>query len=72
MRTILIGRLGRASGLTIDLTDRRIYWTELHGAQAAIESSDLDGKNRRVLISRDTGRPYAITQYQVLISKFFT
>lgn len=64
LRSTLIHRLGRASGLTIDLIGRRMYWTELHGAQAAIESSDLDGKNRRVLISRDTGRPYAITQYQ--------
>ena len=66
MRTTLISSLGRASGLTIDLTGHRIYWTELHGAQAAIESSDMDGKNR-MLVVRDTGRPYAITQYQVCI-----
>lgn len=63
LRTTLISSLGRASGLTIDLTGHRIYWTELHGAQAAIESSDMDGKNR-MLVVRDTGRPYAITQYQ--------
>jgi len=63
-RIILIAKLGRASGLTLDLDGRRMYWTELHGAQSSIESSDLEGNERRVLVPRDPGRPYALALYK--------
>ncbi|KAG8222032.1 hypothetical protein J437_LFUL003952 [Ladona fulva] len=61
-RTVLIGRLGRANGLTIDFADRRLYWTEFDAP--AIESSDLMGHNRVQLVTKNMNRPYGLTQYQ--------
>ncbi|XP_075213889.1 low-density lipoprotein receptor-related protein 6 [Lycorma delicatula] len=62
-RTVLIPRLGHANSLTIDYVQRRFYWAQLQGS-GAIEASDMDGKRRIQLLSKEVGRPFALTQYQ--------
>ncbi|KAG8306441.1 hypothetical protein J6590_046757, partial [Homalodisca vitripennis] len=60
---VILAKVGRANGLTVDYTERRLYWSQLHGTPA-IEVADLDGKHRSTVISKDIGRPFALTQYQ--------
>lgn len=65
-RSVLLAKVGRANGLTVDYTEKRLYWTQLHGTPA-IEVIELDNKHRSTIIARDIGRPFALTQYQVCI-----
>lgn len=65
-RTVALSKAGRPHGLTLDYTESRLYWAQLNGAPA-IEVSDLDGKHRSQIISKDVGRPFALTQYQVVM-----
>jgi low density lipoprotein receptor-related protein 5/6 len=65
-RNIIIGKVGRANGLTIDYVRRRLYWTEL--GQHVIESSDLDGKQRAIVVSENIEKPFGLTQYLVRLS----
>lgn len=67
--SVLLERLGRANGLTIDFVESRLFWTELD--TPAIESSDLSGENRRSVITSEIQKPYGLTQYQVKILNFF-
>ncbi|KFM82299.1 Low-density lipoprotein receptor-related protein 2, partial [Stegodyphus mimosarum] len=57
---ILESNLTQPSGLAIDYEDRKLYWTD--ALREKIERSDLDGKNREVLVSA-TIYPFAITVY---------
>lgn len=41
-RKVLINKLGRSNGLTIDYIERRLYWIDIDALK--IESSDLSGK----------------------------
>lgn len=41
MRKVLVENLGRVHGLTIDYTERRLYWGDLESE--AIESADMEG-----------------------------
>ena len=66
-RNIIIAKVGRATGLTIDYIQRRLYWTEL--VHHAIESSDLNGQQRAVIISEDIEKPFGLTQYLVRLSE---
>nr|CAD7457230.1 unnamed protein product [Timema tahoe] len=61
-RTVLISKLGRANGLTIDYVQRRLYWTEI--TSPAIESADLDGGRRVQVVTQGIEKPYGLTQYQ--------
>lgn len=45
---IVTKEIGWPNGLTIDLTSSRLYWTD--GLKNSIESSDLDGENRKVVV----------------------
>ncbi|KAM3856102.1 low-density lipoprotein receptor-related protein 4 [Vipera latastei] len=59
-RKILINTdLGWPNGLTLDYDIRRIYWVDAHLDR--IESADLNGKLRQVLISQ-VSHPFALTQ----------
>lgn len=62
-RNIIVAKVGRATGLTIDYIHRHLYWTEL--VHHVIESSDLDGQKRSVIISEDIEKPFGLTQYLV-------
>lgn len=66
-RNIIIAKVGRATGLTIDYIQRRLYWTEL--VHHVIESSDLNGQQRVVIISEDIEKPFGLTQYLVRLSE---
>jgi low density lipoprotein receptor-related protein 5/6 len=66
-QSIIIGKVGRANGLTIDYVQHRLYWTEL--GHRVIESSDLDGKERAVVISENIEKPFGLTQYLVSLSE---
>uniref|UniRef100_A0AAX7SHF4 Low-density lipoprotein receptor-related protein 4 n=1 Tax=Astatotilapia calliptera TaxID=8154 RepID=A0AAX7SHF4_ASTCA len=59
-RKVLINTdLGWPNGLTLDYDTRRIFWVDAHLDR--IESSDLNGKLRQVLIS-PVSHPFALTQ----------
>lgn len=58
--TVIITKMGRSNGLTIDFKDRRLYWTDIDNF--LIESSDLNGYNREVIV-RDLPQPYGLTLY---------
>lgn len=58
-RLALVGGVGRVNGLAVDLTDRRLYWADVD--EKRIESCDLDGKNRRIVVS-DMPQPHGLTQ----------
>ncbi|XP_051546501.1 low-density lipoprotein receptor-related protein 6-like isoform X1 [Myxocyprinus asiaticus] len=60
-RITLVPNVGRANGLTIDYTERRLYWTDLD--TTLIESSNMLGREREV-IADDLPHPFGLTQYQ--------
>ncbi|XP_041779439.1 low-density lipoprotein receptor-related protein 2 [Anopheles merus] len=60
-RAIIDRDLSQPSGLAIDYDDRMLYWTD--AVREKIERSQLDGRNREVLISA-TIYPFAITVFR--------
>uniref|UniRef100_A0AAY4CH57 EGF-like domain-containing protein n=1 Tax=Denticeps clupeoides TaxID=299321 RepID=A0AAY4CH57_9TELE len=62
-RKVLINTdLGWPNGLTLDYDTRRIFWVDAHLDR--IESSDLNGKLRQILVS-PVSHPFALTQVPV-------
>ncbi|XP_076640079.1 low-density lipoprotein receptor-related protein 6 isoform X1 [Colletes latitarsis] len=61
-RETLLFKIGRASGLTIDHSARKLYWADLH--TPAIDSFDLYTKKRDAIVTQNIGYPFSITQYQ--------
>ena len=62
-REVLISRnILWPNALTIDYTVDRIWWADakLH----TIESSDLDGRKRRLILFEDVTHPFALTLFQ--------
>ncbi|XP_064097645.1 low-density lipoprotein receptor-related protein 6-like [Macrobrachium nipponense] len=57
----IVTDMGRANGLTIDFKDSRLFWTDID--KMLIESSDLDGHNRQVIVS-NLPQPYGLTLYE--------
>ena len=53
------------NALAIDYTINRIWWADakLH----TIESSDLNGKSRRIILSENINHPFALTVFQRFI-----
>lgn len=49
--------LGWPNGLAIDRPSERLYWND--GKHKTIENSDLNGKDRRVIVS-DVPHPYGL------------
>nr|XP_006819580.1 PREDICTED: low-density lipoprotein receptor-related protein 4-like [Saccoglossus kowalevskii] len=50
------------NGLTIDYAGYRLYWVD--AKHHVIESSTLDGRNRRAVISQGLPHPFAITLFE--------
>ncbi|XP_072320955.1 low-density lipoprotein receptor-related protein 4 isoform X2 [Eucyclogobius newberryi] len=50
------------NGLTIDYAGRRVYWVD--AKHHVIERSDLDGRNRKAVISQGLPHPFAITVFE--------
>lgn len=64
-RKVLLSDLGRIAGLTIDYGDKRLYWTDLDNKR--IETSDMLGQDRRVMVDTHLLSPRGITQYKDFI-----
>ncbi|XP_027007977.2 low-density lipoprotein receptor-related protein 4 isoform X2 [Tachysurus fulvidraco] len=65
-RKVLINTdLGWPNGLTLDYDTRRIFWVDAHLDR--IESSDLSGKLRQVLVT-PVSHPFALTQLKPVSS----
>ncbi|KAA0723842.1 Low-density lipoprotein receptor-related protein 4 [Triplophysa tibetana] len=65
-RKVLINTdLGWPNGLTLDYDTRRIFWVDAHLDR--IESSDLNGKLRQVLVN-PVSHPFALTQFKPVFS----
>ena len=62
---VIVSNSGRANSLTIDYTDRRLYWTNQDTHR--IESVNLDGTNRQRVLSEDLPQPVSITLYDDFI-----
>ncbi|XP_074659791.1 low-density lipoprotein receptor-related protein 6-like [Tubulanus polymorphus] len=61
-RVVLIEIIGgKAIGLTIDYSERRIYWADLDAK--VIESSDMNGGDRKRVIPGELLSPRGLTQY---------
>ena len=61
-REIILSSIGRANGLTIDHSARKLYWADLY--TPAIDSFDLRTKKRNAIITDNIVYPFSITQYQ--------
>lgn len=65
-RSIIIGNLAWPNGLTLDQATDRLYWAD--AKLDTIEMSDLDGRNRQIVLSSSAGiHPYGLTIYQGII-----
>lgn len=60
--TDLVTNVGRANGLTVDDEYKKLYWTS---SKPSIESSNLDGSNRRKIIHTNLSKPTGLSQFQV-------
>ncbi|XP_043269103.1 low-density lipoprotein receptor-related protein 4 isoform X2 [Venturia canescens] len=56
--TIIADNLVWPNGLAIDYEEKRLYWTD--AKRKVIESSDLDGENRKIVI-KNASYPYGLT-----------
>ncbi|KAF7992217.1 hypothetical protein HCN44_001542 [Aphidius gifuensis] len=62
IKMIIKTNLYDPSALTIDQTDGKIYWADdEEGIHYKIESSDLDGKNRKIIFSGRNHQPVSIS-----------
>lgn len=56
------------SGITIDQTSKKIYWGDMgEGIYFRIESSDLDGSNRKIVYQSTHQKPYGIAVYEQMV-----
>lgn len=53
--------MGQATSLTLDESERRLYWVEINAG--TIMSSDLDGNDRTVIV-RNLARPLGLALYK--------
>ncbi|XP_033116102.1 low-density lipoprotein receptor-related protein 4-like, partial [Anneissia japonica] len=51
-RTTIVTGLSEPRSIAVDITTNRIYWTDNRAADIKIESSDLNGNNRRTEVSQ--------------------
>lgn len=61
-REIILSNIGKANGLTIDHSARKLYWADLY--TPAIDSFDLLTRKRVAIITENIVYPFSITQYQ--------
>lgn len=63
-KNLFITDTGKIHGLTIDYTQRTLYWSQYKNDQFSIELCDLSGENRRQILNNRSFKPKSITQYQ--------
>ena len=54
--------IGTPLSLTIDITNRQLYWSTADDAE--IEASDVEGNNRRKIVSSGISRPVALAVFE--------
>lgn len=59
---VLMDQVNQGNAITIDTERKSLYWVTLD--PVAIESSNLNGSNRKKLISENMVMPFALTLYQ--------
>ena len=64
-RSVVTGNLSWPNGLTIDQTTNLLYWAD--AKLDTIEASDLNGENRRVIMSSRSVHPFGLTVYQNML-----
>ena len=62
-RRIFVPDVGKANGLTIDLSTRRLYWTDLDKKQIAYATLDAQGYVRPV-VTTTSNKLYGLTLYK--------
>ncbi|XKL62898.1 hypothetical protein PGB90_002731 [Kerria lacca] len=60
----IISSTGRVNGLTIDYGQRNLYWTLFENEISSIQMCDVNGQNRRKIISNNAFKPYSVAQNQ--------
>ena len=53
---------GWPNGITIDFTTRRVFWTDAR--RKVIESSSLDGSDRRQVVHLQSQHPFSVTVFE--------
>lgn len=61
-KTLISEKLGWVNGLTLDWPNERLYW--LDARHKVIESSRLDGSDRRKILNNLSKSPYSIAVFQ--------
>ena len=51
------------NGLAVDYQESRLFWLDAHIGFQRLESSDLDGSKRKILIKGSLPHPFSITIY---------
>lgn len=54
--------IGQPLSLTIDLANKQLYWSTIN--EAEIEASDVEGNNRRKIISSGINRPVSLAVFE--------
>ncbi|XP_071959065.1 sortilin-related receptor-like [Antedon mediterranea] len=62
LKVIVSTNIHWPNGITIDDTTNRLYWTDAYYDR--IETSDLNGEHRTVLISQNVPHPYSIAVFK--------
>ena len=63
-RDVITTDIKKPKGLAVDYKDPRLFWLDGHKDYSRLESSDLDGNNRKKLISSSLPHPFSITIYK--------
>lgn len=65
-RQVIVNKnIGWPNGLTIDYTLNRIWWTDAKSGLNTIESADLNGNHRRIVLkSGSLEHPFGISVFQ--------
>ncbi|UYV70470.1 hypothetical protein LAZ67_7003147 [Cordylochernes scorpioides] len=60
-KVLLKDRLYRPEALTIDLVNKRLYWSQ--SMNGIIESCNVDGQDRKTIVSENIARPQALALF---------
>ncbi|CAB4017952.1 low-density lipo receptor-related 6 isoform X2 [Paramuricea clavata] len=62
-KNVITTDVKRPKSLAVDFKDPRLFWLDAFKDYSRLESSNLDGKNRKKIISSSLRRPFSITLY---------
>lgn len=62
-RNVITANIKWPNGLAVDYKEPRLFWLDAHKDKSSLESCDLDGKHRKILIDKSLPHPYSVTIY---------